>query len=613
VVGDMADTWIYGPMSDPAGAKIARNIRPVIPATELLGTELEAWKVPVPDLRPSIAKAYERSLLYGEHTWGGAFTWMYGRYLLKFGTDWDQDRASGKFQKIESSWDEHSSYIQRVQSLIAPANQTVMSLLAQAVNVSGRKVAVFNGLPWSRAGVVSVPFSGDPVTVVDVQTGAKINSARQHDGTIAFVAPAVPAGGYRTFSLVSEANYVPVPPPSIGADNVLETPFFKATLVPENGAIKSLIDKRSGRELVDVAAPQGFGQYLYESFDRDQVRAFVQAYVKIDAEWGTNELGKPSLPSAAQVPYRSASPNVFQSRYERTPISVSAVMEAPAAAGSPNAVTTRVTLYQDMPWLDLEVTVHDKPFTSWPEAGWICLPFKLDSPAFRLGRLGGFVNPAQDIVAGCNFHQFALNGGLTITDAGGQGIGLCALDSPLVSLGEPGCWKYSKAFSPRQSRVYVNLFNNQWSTNFRLWNAGTWTSRVRIWAVNDSDAERSLITPAAEARLPLLAAIADSPPGKLQAAQAGLQLSQRGIKVTAFGPNPDGDGLILRLWEEAGHSGLCTIRLPGGMNPRFVQPADLRGRPKGNPIPVKGGAFEAPILPFTPASFILSDSKPAAR
>ena len=34
VRGDMPDTWIHGPMSDPAGAKLARNIRPAIAATE---------------------------------------------------------------------------------------------------------------------------------------------------------------------------------------------------------------------------------------------------------------------------------------------------------------------------------------------------------------------------------------------------------------------------------------------------------------------------------------------------------------------------------------------------------------------------------------------------
>ena len=47
---------------------------------------------------------------------------------------------------------------------------------------------------------------------------------------------------------------------------VIESPFFRATLDAKRGRIASLIDKRTGRELVDAAAPQGFGQYFYERF-----------------------------------------------------------------------------------------------------------------------------------------------------------------------------------------------------------------------------------------------------------------------------------------------------------------------------------------------------------
>ena len=64
VRADSPDTWIHGPMSDPAGMKIARNIRPLIAATECLNTELRAWNQPVADASASIAAAYEMSLMY---------------------------------------------------------------------------------------------------------------------------------------------------------------------------------------------------------------------------------------------------------------------------------------------------------------------------------------------------------------------------------------------------------------------------------------------------------------------------------------------------------------------------------------------------------------------
>ena len=116
---------------------------------------------------------------------------------------------------------------------------------------------------------------------------------------------------------------------------------------------------------------------------------------------------------------------------------------------------------------------------------------------------------------------------------------------------------------------------------------------------------KNLVTPSAEARFPLVAAVADGPAGELPPAQRGLELSRRGVRVTAFGANPDGAGHVLRLWEQAGQSGKCTVRLPALMDIDAIQPVDLRGRPQGAPIPVRRGSFSAPLQAFAPASFLL--------
>jgi alpha-mannosidase len=94
---------------------------------------------------------------------------------------------------------------------------------------------------------------------------------------------------------------------------------------------------------------------------------------------------------------------------------------------------------------------------------------------------------------------------------------------------------------------------------------------LNYYLAADSNAEKSLITPSEEAREPLLAASAENGDGKAPVSQAGLELSRRGVKITAFGPNPDGDGIVLRLWEMAGQSGKCQVRLPTGLNGLDVQ------------------------------------------
>ena len=77
-------------------------------------------------------------------------------------------------------------------------------------------------------------------------------------------------------------------------------------------------------------------------------------------------------------------------------------------------------------------------------------------------------------------------GGVAVLDAKHSGAGLVPLDSPLISLDHPGLWQYTREFTAARPRVFVNLFNNVWGTNFAQWNGGSWTSRVRVWAIGAS-------------------------------------------------------------------------------------------------------------------------------
>jgi hypothetical protein len=655
--GDMPDTWIHGPMCDPAGAKIARNIRPAVGYAESLNTLLGIWSGNAPAgshpqaaleaATRTIAEARENSLLYGEHTWGGALYWVtqYGQQLKwSYGDAWKAERAAGRFKKLEASWAEHTAYIEKTRGLVTPILEEGMRALAQSVGPEGRRIVVFNPLPWQRDGIVRVRSAGTGRSALQPADGGPAVPVVAEDDELCFVAHGIPALGYRMFVPAEAAR----PKDDLRSDmktGVIENECFTVTLDPARGGVSSIVDKRSRRELVDQNSGYTLGQYLYERFDANQVAAYTRAYVKNRSDWAVAELGKPAMPPAGQAPYWAASPRYDGVLFAQSPVFVTATMHAEPAAGLPHGVTTKVILCAGEPYLDLEVTLHDKPADDWPEAGWICLPVNVRKPQFRLGRLGGIADPARDFVRGSNRDLQAVNTGVTISDADGSGVGICPLDSPLVSLDRPGLFRYSPDFVPTKPVVFVNLFNNQWTTNFRLWNEGTWTMRVRLWAIargegilpsnhrQDADATEkrghelapaqagdardtqgrdglatSLITPALEARYPLLAAAANGKAGALPAAQKGVELSARGTLVTAFGPNPDGPGTVLRLWEHAGISGPCEVRLPAGLDVKEVQPVNLRGVPVGPPLPVEKSAFTTGLTAFAPASFTIPNT-----
>jgi hypothetical protein len=618
VRGDMPDTWIHGPMCDPEGARIARQVRPRIAAAETLNLQGRAWGLPLDRIEAILAEARERSLLYGEHTWGGALYWVSpysGGRTLEYGDAWKSAWLQGKFQQLEASWDEHSGYIKAAEQLITPALQHTLDSLAAAVRVEGRRFVVYNPLPYPRDGLVTIEDPLWPESRVRPLEGGKPQELARSPSrqTVSFVAGAVPPLGYRTYVPVASANQpdrASRSGPFRIAPGQIESPFFRVQFDTNRGVIRSLVDKRTNREWVDAEAPHGFGSYLYERFDACQVQEYVQAYVKIDAAWATNELGKPSMPSADEAPYRAASPGPFTWQVHPQPSAVVVEMRSPPSTGIPHWVTTRLTLHRELPVADLEIELEAKPADPWPEAGWLCLPFRLAEPQFALGRLGSIVDPNRDFVPGANHHLYALELGMAILDARRGGVGLCALDNPLVSLDEPGCWRYSSTYYPRRAHVYVNLFNNQWTTNFRLWNQGTWTARVRLWSIEKYDPAKDLVRPSLEARLPLLAAASKAGAGRLPGSQPGLALSHPGARLTAFGPNPEGEGWLLRLWESSGTAGRCQVTLPATLAASFAQPVNLRGVAEGAPVPIHRRTFSVPLAPFAPVSLLL---RPEAR
>ena len=86
-----------------------------------------------------------------------------------------------------------------------------------------------------------------------------------------------------------------------------------------------------------------------------------------------------------------------------------------------------------------------------------------------------------------------------------------------MSLEHPGLWRYTRDFVARIPDVFVLLFNNVYSTNFGQWIEGSWSSRVRLWATDETEpGNESLIGGSWEARVNCLAAVSEAAPASFQ-------------------------------------------------------------------------------------------------
>ena len=198
-----------------------------------------------------------------------------------------------------------------------------------------------------------------------------------------------------------------------------------------------------------------------------------------------------------------------------------------------------------------------------------------------------------------------VNSGIAVTGIDNKGFGISSPDVPGVSLDRPGLWKFSRNFIPSKPNVFYNLYNNQWSTNFTEWIEGSWSAKFYIWPVDKYDSEKSIITPSEEFRVPMIAEFAEGGNGSIPVSAKGIELSMKGVLVTAFGRNPYGDGLILRLWEQAGNSGKCIISLPSGLEGKKVIPVNLRGEVIGEAFKIVNNEIALDVKGYKPYSFVI--------
>ncbi|HVI48250.1 MAG TPA: hypothetical protein VM802_25505 [Chitinophaga sp.] len=603
VKGDCPDTWIHGVQTNPQETKLARNIRPMESALDGLHTQMKAWGLPVGSIATVLAKAYEQSLLYAEHTWGmnaeygprysygeAWKKWMQeaaaeplpenGNYAALKNSD-AQNTTTGSKRKWLYSYDVKRQYIRNTNDLVTRELTKDLNLLATSVNRSGKRLVVYNPLPWKRSGMIENPFQ---------------------KGSYVYVKE-VPPSGYKTFTPdeLKSGNIISDDHPSFN------TPYFNVAFDLKKGGIASLVEKSTGRELVDQSSKYVLGQFLHERFSANEVNQWFNAYSRIKDGWGLNDLGKPGIPGADKIPYLSFTPQSWKITIIHSGVADIATLTTDATEGYAKNYTLTFTFPRNEAYVDVEWTVNAKTADKQPEGGWLCFPFGVKQPTFTVGRLGGAIDPAKDIITGTNRHLMAVNTGVAVVGPDQSGMALSPVDAPLISLGELGLWKYSLDYVPAVPSVFVNLYNNMWNTNYALWQDGSWSESVRVWPLNKgSHTTDNLVQNAWEARLPLLTAVADGEAGKMPVSKSGITTSRKGVLITAYGENPDGEGTILRLWEQAGNGGECIVNLGQESKVKAVVPIDLRGTPAGKRIQVNKGIFSFKLNKYAPASFLLA-------
>ena len=581
---DMPDCWIHGVGTMPVMDSLAHATRPRIAAAKMLDAHLRMWGVGGSPIDSGLFVAQERSLMYGEHTWGGSrnLEGMDAYHISDFGRFVQTD---DRCRWLTSTWNDHADYMRRSAHVTDSLIRLETDRLTRAVSAREGSLLVYNPLPRERDMLVEVPGS---------------NGQR-------FLAKGVPASGYRCY---------PMPPTQrVEADKrqqaVVETRFFRIEFDRERGGIVSILNKSNGKEMVDTQAPHAFGTYLYERFDSVQMLDYHLGCSHLNTVYGYNGRGcrgwnvRKDLPGTPSS--QSAAAQYDSMEVRKVAEGTEVVLTARPKGIIRATVRTTVFVPDRLPWIEVGVALIDKEPDYWPESGSIYLPVNAQKPKFRLGRLGSVVDPATDFARGSNRTYGCLNDGAMIVGADGTGVGIYPRDNALVSFGEQGLGTIDPDYVPRTPLAKVNMFNTIWTINFPYWIQETLTSRVRIWGVDAPD-EANLLVPALEAKSEGVVAVIPSGHGgeqTLPASLEGIRLSEDGFRITSMGPDAGGSGDLLRIWNMQGADREVTVYLP--RKSRYTQaiPVNLRGERVGEPFPVVRNQWTFTARRNAPHSFVL--------
>lgn len=414
--GDWTSDWDVLHQGELARTVRQRWAQHVLPVAEAVSTA--AWlfdgKAPLQSL---VDEAYHHLLQYSAH--GSGLEYGYG---------------SPAENAITVAYREQ--YVQNAVLATEAALQRATRRLVQPMeSFETEALFVFNALGAERDAPVEVEFpreAGRRYRVVDPVTGEEIPSY-QDGHVLRFVAPDLPALGYKKLRLEPRGDEVALSALAV-SDYAVENEFYRLVADPETGALASVVDKRTGAELVRAGAALPFGVPARSVFGDE----------------------------AGFVPMDEA-------------VSVTVADERPARLRlvvGRDGIVPRVTytLWEGVDRVEVEAAVDLEALgpIKVTETYGLAFPFALTAPTAHLGLLGGFVEPEHDRLDGIGHDAFSLRQSLALTDAD-RSVSWAAADSRVVYLRDTG------ETAPTVVAVLANHFPPAWNRNEE--NVGTWPLR----------------------------------------------------------------------------------------------------------------------------------------
>ncbi|MFD8094876.1 glycoside hydrolase family 38 N-terminal domain-containing protein [Streptomyces malaysiensis] len=606
--GDWGDWWVEGVGSGARPQAMVRRAQSTVTdAATLYGiAALASPAGPATDLataaRGGVDQVYRSVSLFNEHTWGAADPWTHGDAGGESGEQqwhWKYGYALHGDNDADTFLDHASAALGAVLPTAADADVTYWAVNTTA---AARTSVVTVFLRESR-----VPLTSE-VSVTDGRTGAELpmvqeaqtNPVHRDAGRWLHIhVPDVPPFGLVRLDVrvtgegggTVVASPVPlrldgdaegerrkeraVPLPTAD-DLILENAHLRVRIDLTRACVASLVEKATGRELVDQDAVVGFNGYVYDTYTT--AGGYNHQANKTTVSEELELLGSRTL----------ARPAVL---LERVDDALGQRLTYEYAADGVRRARTTVGLGRDDAHLVID-NRFDKPATMTKESAYLAFPFALSRPTVHYEITGALTGTGLAHVPGAPQHMRAIRSFVSLADDGGP-VAWVTRDAPLVepeTIALPYA-PFPDSTSPRQAgTVYSWVHNNLWDTNFPSQQAFHTTFRYAVGVRRGGetiDADALALRTAHEVDHPLIGVAAhDAPDADRPAELALLSVDDARVAVRDAAPVPGDDGVDLLVRLQSFATEPRTVRLRCGFPVAGAERATYLGDPDGSDAPV---------------------------
>ena len=538
---------------DPESQGWKRRAARVLPMAESIGVLASRQDPSYMLSQAKVDRTYTRFFDYDEHSWP---TQPPASSVQLFNAAWVKKREGRRaLTESETLW------------------QDASTAFAKNIATGGDgEVAVFNPLAHARDGLLEV--SSNIRGLIDSVTGQKV-AVQMRGGKAIFVARDVPAMGYKLYRMdagvAANAKSLSTTP------HALSNEFYDIRFDETTGAIRSIVDKTTRRELIDAKAPQLANQMIYVHKETRESSKGTN-YSPVRANRQASEIG----PVAAE--YK--------------------VWIDDEKTGA--AILQTVTLYEGLKRIDVvnkldhvRALYSDRYEERYRDNIFYAFPFQVDKGTFHVEYPGGVVRPYDDQLRWGSHDYLFANRWVDISNTAG-GVTVAPWNEGTFEFGEIRYNQFSINYKPKTSYLYSYAWSNRMAGLLTL---GPEDCNATIgYSINSHDGDWNSGAAAKfgwEVASPLEAIqLPRNQSGSWHEASRGfLSIDVPNVELTVLKPSEQsGRGFVARFAETSGKATEFSFQLAAPAVKRAFL-CDLVENDK-EPLTVTGDRVKVKIRPF---------------